>query len=76
MTFKKQTKTCENCEHFYNLARVDTLIWQDSGYFYYVSFWYYWYGIQCQCIRRFCTYEAAMDFRDKLLKILNEKEQK
>lgn len=58
-----------------NIAQVDTLIWQDSGYFYYVSFWYYHYGIQCQCVRRFCSYEVAVDFRDKLLKNLNKKEQ-
>lgn len=52
MTFKEQ---CDN------LAEVDKHIWQDS--FYYVSFWYYWYGIKCQCVRRFCTsYSEAVTF--------------
>lgn len=67
MTFK------EMCN---NLSQVDKHIWQDSGYFYYVSFWYYWYGVQCQCVRRFCRYIEAKTFRDKLLKILDTKEQK
>ncbi len=56
----------EKCE---NLTRVDR-IWLGISNVYFVSFWYRWYGIQCENVCKFNTYKEALSFQNKMLERL------